>query len=99
MSFVLFYILFWTYNVLFYAIGHNSKHWSKTKHIWSKIRVKQTIELKMRPRQSEAATLCILELKNQNSRVEAVALDSKISKITFKSFIFSFCLVFSPRYF
>ena len=73
MSFVLFYTLFWMFNVLFYVIGYNSRHLNKKEYIWKKIGLKQTVELGLQLGKSEAATPCILELKKQNSSDEAAA--------------------------
>ena len=48
MSFVLFYTLFWMFNVLFYVIGYNSRHLNKKEHIWRKIELKQKVRLQPR---------------------------------------------------
>ena len=73
MSFVLFYTLFWMFNVLFYVIGYNSRYLNKKEHIWRKFGLKQKVELRLQLGKSEAAAPCILELKKQNSSDEAAA--------------------------
>ena len=47
MSFVLFYTLFWMFNVLFYVIGYNSRHLNKKEYNWRKIGLKQIVELRL----------------------------------------------------